>query len=285
MISRATLIKILLLTFLAAICVVVWFVPTSSGSELLTVKFLDVGQGDAIYIETPDGFEVLIDGGSSATVLRQLAKGRSFFDREIDLVVATHPDTDHVGGLVDVLDRYQVINILMTEVNHDAAAARAFELAAAAEPGVTIVTAEAGQVIRLGASTTLRILSPRGEVTNWQSNNASIVIQLVYGDIEFMFTGDAPSTIENYLVDVYGLTLASEVLKLGHHGSKTSTSDSFLRVVSPDYAVVSAGRDNRYGHPAGEVIDRVNAFGSNLVSTAESGMIIFKTDGTSLWLE
>jgi competence protein ComEC len=147
-----------------------------------------------------------------------------------------------------------------------------------------LIEAKAGQIIRLGASTTLRVLSPRGGVENWQSNNASIILQLVYGDIEFMLTGDAPASIENYLVDTEGDSLRSEVLKLGHHGSKTSTSKEFLEAVAPDFAVVSAGAQNRYGHPNREVVDRVNQFDVNLVSTAELGNIVFKSDGQKVWL-
>jgi len=243
-----------------------------------------VGQGDAIHIVTPDGYELLIDGGPSATVLRELAKGRSPFDHTIDVVLATHPDTDHVGGLVDVLERFQVGMIIESVVDHNALAAKAFDQAAAAE-GAQIIAAQAGQKLQLGASTTIRILSPSGDTTNWQSNNASVIVQLIYGDIKFMLTGDAPSSIEDFLVTKYGVSLESDVLKLGHHGSKTSSSELFLEYVQPKYAVVSASIDNRYGHPNPAVLERVTNVESTIVSTAEQGTIVFISDGKAVWIE
>lgn len=265
----------------------VWFPTVTLSSEVgedLTVSFLDIGQGDSIHIETPDGYEMLIDGGPSASVLSELAKGRDFFDKEIDVVVATHPDTDHIAGLVDVLERYQVGTIVESQVEHDASAARAFARAAEAK-GAKTIYAEAGQIIQLGASTTVRILSPHGDTTNWESNNASVVVQIKYGDTEFMLTGDAPSSIEEYLVSIYGDSLESDVLKLGHHGSKTSSSEKFLKAVQPTYAVVSAGKDNRYGHPTKEVIKRAGGAGAQIVSTIEEGTIVFKSDGKKVWIE
>lgn len=274
-------------TLLCLLAFGIWLsntVVSFSGSEYLTVRFLDVGQGDSIQVITPDGYEMLIDGGATSLVLRELANGRDFFDKDIDVVIATHPDTDHIGGLVDVLDRYQVGMILESQVEHDASAAQAFELIAK-EEGSEIISAQAGQVIQLGASTTVRILSPNGDTTNWESNTASIIVQVIYGDMEFLLTGDAPSSIEDYLVGVYGADLESEVLKLGHHGSKTATSEYFLEAVNPDFAVVSAGMDNRYGHPHQDVVSRVLEKGIEIVSTAESGTIVFKTDGREVWME
>ena len=285
--SKASYLKIALLSVLAVFVLLAWLptLNTSTGqNNLLTVRFLDVGQGDAVHIVTPDGYELLIDGGPSATVLRELAKGRSPFDRTIDVVLATHPDTDHVGGLVDVLGRFQVGMIIESVVDHNALAAKAFDQAAAAE-GAQIIAAQAGQKLQLGASTTIRILSPSGDTTNWQSNNASVIVQLIYGDIKFMLTGDAPSSIEDFLVTKYGESLESDVLKLGHHGSKTSSSELFLEYVQPKYAVVSAGIDNRYGHPNPAVLERVTNVESTIVSTAEQGTIVFISDGKAVWIE
>lgn len=279
--------RILILATLGIIAVVVWF-PTitlsSTTTDNLTVSFLDVGQGDSIHVMTPDGFELLIDGGSGAAVLRELAAGRSFFDRSIDMVIATHPDTDHIGGLVDVLERYKVDWLIETAAESSSPAATAFDLVARAE-GAQIINAEAGQVFQLGASTTIRIFSPQGDTTNWESNNASVIVQVVYGDIEFMLTGDAPSSIEEYVVGEYGSALLSDVLKLGHHGSNTSSSNSFLDTVKPKYGVVSAGKNNRYGHPHQDVVSRVREKGIEMVSTADSGTITFQTDGKEVWVQ
>lgn len=255
-----------------------------AGDGLLTVRFLDVGQGDAIHITSPEGYEMLIDGGASGVVLRELMRGRSFFDRQIEVVVATHPDTDHVAGLVDVFRRFEVSAVLESGVTGDSVSARAYHQVADKE-GVSRIVAQAGQIIRFGSNTSIRVLSPLGDTTNWENNTASVVVQVVHGDIEFMLTGDAPSGVEEYLSHTYGSVLESEVLKLGHHGSKTSSSELFLNMVRPKYAVVSAGIDNRYGHPDPTVVETVRAGGAQVVSTAERGTITFKSDGQRVWVE
>jgi competence protein ComEC len=257
---------------------------SESGQWELEVTFLNVGQGDGVFIETPEGIQILIDGGPDGTILRELGKVMPLWDRTIDVVIATHPDKDHVGGLVDVLKRYQVRQVVRIDNHSDTAASKSFDKGAEKE-GAAIAYAQTGQVWSFGASTTLTVWSPTGDVRNWESNTASIIAQLQFGDIEFMLTGDAPSGIENYLVRTYGDVLRSEVLKLGHHGSRTSSSAEFLEAVTPLYSVVSAGTDNSYGHPHGEVVERVAAASSQLVSTAEMGRIIFKTDGRTVRLE
>jgi competence protein ComEC len=145
--------------------------------------------------------------------------------------------------------------------------------------------ASAGQQYQLGASTTLLILSPAGNPEEWESNTASIVVQLQYGEVEFLLTGDAPLNIEEYLVGEYNHLLESEVLKLGHHGSRTSTANIFLDVVKPKYAVVSAGKENRYGHPHQEVLDKLEERNIAVFSTADAGTLIFKSDGNEVWAE
>ena len=261
------------------------FFQTSSHTaqtQYLSVRFLDVGQGDAIHIQTPDGYELLIDGGATSLVLRELASGRSFFDSTIDVVLATHPDSDHIGGLVDVLARYQVATIIQTNTLNDTPAAAAYADAVINERA-EVVLAQTGQIIQLGASTTVRILSPAGDTTRWRSNAASIIVQVSYGEIDFLLTGDAPFQTEEYLAEVYGASIQSEVLKLGHHGSKTSSSGIFLDAVQPDFAVVSAELNSRYGHPHAEVVERVRERNIQMVSTAEVGTIEFVTDGKTVW--
>lgn len=280
-------IRLGILLALGVAVLLVW-VPSGEAGVVrntnLQVRFLDVGQGDAILITTPDGYEVLIDGGPTASVLRELASGRSFFDKSIDVVVATHPDSDHVAGLVDVLERYEVSWIISTDNRSETPAFTAFDEAVKNE-GAKVTLAEAGQVLQLGASTTMKIFSPLGDTSQWESNLSSIVVQVSYGDIDFMLTGDAPASIEEYLVNNYGSALQSEVLKLGHHGSNTSSSEIFLSAVRPNYAVVSAGKDNRYGHPRPEVLERVAAVDALIRSTIDKGTITFLTDGVSVWEE
>lgn len=259
-------------------------VGQGEGDRYLTVAFLDVGQGDAIYIETPDGVQVLIDGGPDSGVLRELASVMPLFDRTLDVIVATHSDKDHIGGLVDVLKRYAVKNIVRTENKNDTSVTEIFAALELVETdGLHI--GMAGQQLLLGASTTLAILSPHGDPRAWESNTASLVTQLQYGEVAFMLTGDAPVGIEDYVAKSYGALIQSDVLKLGHHGSKTSSGELFLKTIAPTYAVVSAGVGNRYGHPHAEVLERVETQGALVVSTAESGTIVFKSDGKRVWIE
>jgi competence protein ComEC len=253
-------------------------------SPYLQVTFLDVGQGDAILIETPDGVQALIDGGPDGTVLRELARELPWGDRTLDLVVGTHPDKDHIGGLVDVLARYAVASILTTENTGETMTASAYQKALIAETDI-VHMARAGQVYTLGASTTLTILSPERDPSMLESNTASIVAKLSYGDVDFLLTGDAPMSIEDHLVVTYGDGLRSDVLKLGHHGSKTSTSELFLETVAPTYAVVSAGADNSYGHPHQEVVERVLGRNIMLSNTATDRAVHFRTDGQQVWIE
>ncbi|HEY0964695.1 MAG TPA: ComEC/Rec2 family competence protein [Candidatus Paceibacterota bacterium] len=275
--------KLLVLVCLAAVALIVWLIPKQKPDcGCLSVTFLNVGQGDSILVETPDGFEMLVDGGPDAAVLRELGRERSFFDRRIDLMVATHPDADHIGGLIDVLKRYDVQTILQTENKNDTPVAAAYAAATSREQA-ELITADAGQMIQLGASTTLQVFSPAGDETNWESNTSSIVMRVVYGSTSFMLTGDAPSEIEDYLVDSYGSQLDSTVLKLGHHGSKTSTSQKFLDTVTPQYAVVSAAVDNRYGHPHQEVMQRVFGRKVQTVHTGTDGTVTFYSDGAVVW--
>ncbi len=256
----------------------------SAREPLLTVAFLDIGQGDAIYIETFDGVQLLIDGGPNASILRELATVMPWLDRSLDVVLATHYDLDHIGGLVDVLSRYDVGMVVKTTNNHDTTASRAFR-AAVADSGAPVHYALAGDVLALGASTTFRIISPASDPTNWESNNASIVGVLTFGAFDVMLTGDAGVTIEDYLVRTHGTALQSEVLKFGHHGSRTSSSELFVTTVAPQVAVVSAGRNNRYGHPHAEVVARAKAIDAQVLSTAEQGTLIFRSNGREFWID
>ena len=274
---------ILLTVFISAS--ITWLLPYISipvTSEFLSVTFLDIGQGDAILVETPDGVQLVIDGGPDGTVLRRLTEELPWFDRTINIIMGTHPDKDHIGGLVDVLSRFKVGQIITTENTGETMVASTFQNALVSE-GVPVVMARAGQVYQIGASTTLTIFSPASNPVMLESNTASIVAKLSYGEIDFMLTGDAPSSIEAYLVKTYGSQMQSEVLKLGHHGSKTSSSDIFLDTVKPFHAVVSTSKDNTYGHPAPNVVEAVESRGITLTNTAVAGSITFETNGIDVW--
>ena len=285
MIDELSFKRLLVLVSTAIAALFIWLVPVFQAEEpspYLQVHFLDVGQGDSTLIETPDGVQVLIDGGRDAGVLRQLAKYMSVWDRDIDVVIATHPDQDHIGGLVDVLERFSVATLIATDKVGDTATAAAYQSGSQRE-GANLIKANRGQVLQLGASTSLEVLYPEGSVAESETNAASIVMQLHYGDTTFMLTGDSPKRIEEYLVLAYGEHLKSDVLKVGHHGSRTSTSELFLAEVDPDYAVISAGKDNRYGHPHVEVTDALFNYGVTTYNTAEYGNVTFYSDGEKVF--
>ncbi len=277
----------LLMVVLLVVLVAVFYILLNSRpvAKELRVVFLDVGQGDAIFIESPSGTQVLIDGGPDQSVLRALGAQLRYFDRDLDLLIATHPDQDHIGGLVDVFRRYEVTTLARTENTSETPVANAFTEAVIAEGSETII-ARRGQVFDLGwgpaGSTTLHILFPDRDAQNLESNTSSIVAQLRYGQTEFLFTGDAPDSIEEYLVMLDGMTLQSEVLKAGHHGSKTSSSAKFVATVQPQYAIISAGKDNRYGHPHADVIEILTTAGAIIKNTAQSGSISCLSDGVKV---
>lgn len=282
-----------LLLILLAGAIGVYVVPAAlERGGMLSVTFLDVGQGDAIFIESPTGMQMLIDGGPDAAVLRRLSEGMRFFDRSIDIVLATHADKDHIGGLADVLERYEVAEIVMTENRGESAAAETFFERADAEHA-RIVYARRGMQYDLGGGTVLTVLFPDRDPSLLESNTSSIVARLVYGDVEFLFTGDSPQAIEEHLVMLdrgapsasWRSELRSDILKAGHHGSRTSTSELFLDAVRPKYAVISAGKDNTYGHPHKEVLAVLAEIGAEIKNTAEEGSITFVSDGRELWEE
>ena len=248
----------------------------------LTVAFLDIGQGDSIYIEAPNGNQMLIDGGpSSGAELRALGGVIPFYDRSLDLVLATHPDQDHVGGLPAVIERMNVLGVMTTENTSGTGAYGAFEKAIT-EKHPTRVLARAGERIILDRGVVLEILFPDRNTGGWETNTASIVARLSYRNKSFLFTGDSPQAVEKYIVSNNGLMLHSNVLKLGHHGSRTSSSKIFLSAVDPEYTIISAGKDNKYGHPHKEIIDLLAELKIPTISTIDHGTIIFKTDGTDL---
>ncbi len=279
---RARLMSLIVLTLIS---IGVWAgLYIEGGAQIeqqFEVTFLDVGQGDATLIETPGGTQVLVDGGPNSSVLQVLAKELPLFDRTLDMVVATHPDSDHVGGLSDVLERYTVSQLLATEHEGDSVAATAFYDAAEVE-GAVITMARRGQVWQLDTDTKLEVLFPETETSAMETNAASIILKLTHGNNCFLLTGDAPKRIEEYLVLAEGENLECDVLKIGHHGSRTSTSEMFLAEVEPRYAVISYGADNRYGHPHVEVTDLLFNERVEVFETAKQGSVTFVSDGTIL---
>ncbi|MDO8569936.1 MAG: ComEC/Rec2 family competence protein [bacterium] len=255
-------------------------------SNILTVYFLDIGQGDAIFIDSPRHGRVLIDGGANRKVLSELGKILPFADKRIDVIVGTHPDKDHIGGLPEIVSRYDVGLFLEPGVESENTIDDELEKRIE-KNNIPKLLAKRGMVINFGDGVKLQILFPLPgqDVSNWETNSASIVARLVYGDKSFLLTGDSPIRIENVLLNLDQSLLDSDVLKAGHHGSRTSTSLAYVKAVSPEYAVISVGKDNTYGHPHKEVLAILEKVGAKIVSTVESGTIHFETNGKTLKLK
>lgn len=265
----------------------VWnrFQSIPQGIQPLTVSFLDVGQGDAIYIRAPNGNDVLIDGGPDTTVMTQLRNVIPTYDTDIGIVIATHPDKDHIAGLIPVFEKYDVKKYIHSEISSGTSFDTSLKERATTEPELEEIIARRGQryIIDDNQGVYLDILCPNKNTSDFKdTNGASIVARLVYNQQSFLLTGDAPIETETFLDHQDGLLLGSTVLKLGHHGSKTSSSDAFLKIVHPQYAVVSAGKNNRYHHPSPEIIERISRYPITLFSTIDSGTITFETNGITL---
>jgi competence protein ComEC len=254
--------------------------------DKLRVSFLDVGQGDAILIQKGSQ-QVLVDGGPSPQLLNlELGKKIPFWDRTIELVVLTHPHADHLTGLVEVLKRYRVGRALYPDLEDDSPLYREWQVLIKEDTNYTI--AQAGQRINLGGGVTMEVLNPPVPPlsgTNSDMNNNSVVLCLCWGKVSFLLTADIEREAEFELI-AQGNTLGSTVLKVGHSGSKTSTTPEFLAAARPGVAVISVG-ENRYGHPSGEVIARLEeTLGKeHIYRTDERGTIEFFTDGERLWLK
>ncbi len=264
----------------SVLCVYVY--PIVQPSELRVI-FLDIGQGDAIWIQAPNGRELLIDSGPDQAVIERLGSEKNFFDRTIDFALATHSDADHIGGFPYVFDRFFIPVMIESEISSPTVTDRVLTEKIAAERGYRL-TARSGERIILDQKNkvVVDILFPDQNPNGWETNEASIVIKISYGDTSFLLTGDSPSEVEEFLAQRYGDQLKSNVLKLGHHGSKTSSSDTFLETVQPDITIVSAGLGNKYGHPAPEVIERVESVNAQIFETSLMGSIECRSDGSTV---
>jgi competence protein ComEC len=255
--------------------------------DKLRVSFLDVGQGEAILIQKGSQ-QVLVDGGPSPQALAlALGSKMPFWDRTIELVVLTHPHADHLTGLVEAVKRYRVERVLYPESDYDSPLCREW-LGLIGERDIECTIAQAGQEIDLGDGVMIEVLNPQIPPligTNSDINNNSVVLHLSAGEVSFLLTGDIEREAEFGLI-ARGSDLSGTVLKVGHSGSATSTTPEFLAEVSPGVAVISVGKENRFGHPSGEVVGRLEEKlgAGNIFRTDQRGTIEFITDGEKLWV-
>jgi competence protein ComEC len=274
---------------LLIIAILVWSVALTMPDDKLHVSFLDVGQGDAILIQTPNGQDILIDGGPDPQKINlELSQKLPFWDRTIDLVVCTHSQADHITGLVDVLQRYKVKQVLDPGVSYNSSIYQEW-CNLVEEKQIKRDKAQAGQEIDLGNGIKLEVLNPPAslwEGTSDDVDNNGVVLRLSWGKVSFLFTADIREEVEFALIGQRA-NLKSTVFKVSHHGSKTSTTSQFLAAVAPEVAVISVGEDNPFGHPSPEVLERlIGRLGEdNVYRTDKNGTIEFITDGERLWMK
>ncbi len=258
--------------------------------QVLEVTFFDIGQGDSIFVETPYGHQIIIDGGPDSKILEKLAKEMPLWDKTIDLIILTHPEKDHIIGLLKVLERYKVEQILWTGIVRNTADYNKWqELIQKEKAKITI--AESSKRIKAG-KVFFNILYPFESLEGEEfknSNDTSIIAQLIFNNSSFLFTGDAPKSIKKKILsrckEDINCLLNSDVLKVGHHGSKTSISEEFLEEVFPEIAVISCGRDNPYNHPHQEVLKNLEKFGIEILRTDINGDIKISCFGKELKIE
>lgn len=238
------------------------------------IFFLDVGQGDSIFIKTPQNHQILIDGGENNSVIENLGKIMLFFDKSIDLVILTHPHKDHIGGLVEIMKRFEIDNVLMTGVYSDDPYYLEF-LQNIKNTNVFIANAGTDFLFK---NVLLDVIYPFDELAykSFENlNNSSIVIKVLYKDEAILLTGDIEKIIEEKIVNS-GIDIDSDILKVAHHGSKTSSSMEFLKKISPEISVIQCGKNNKFGHPNNETLENLSLAGvKEIYRTDVDGMIEF----------
>lgn len=250
-----------------------------AGEGVLAVHYLDVGQGDSVFLELPNGQCMLIDASEAIYSGRIIEAIRSLSYDRIDYVIATHPHADHIGGMEDVLKAFTIGCIYLPDVS--ASTATYIGMAETIiELGIEANIAEAGVTVLSEGELQASFLAPSAIDPSDQNRN-SAVLYLTYGNTRFLFMGDADTKVENSIPG----SIDCDVLKVGHHGSRTASGSDFLQRCSPTYAVISCGEGNSYGHPHEEAVNRLEASGAEILRTDLSGNITIRSDGSSLTVE
>jgi len=258
-------------------------VPTVSSGAKLKIHYIDVGQGDSEFIELPNGQTMLIDAGipeQGPTVVSYIKSlGRS----KIDYLIATHPHADHIGGMTDVIDSFTIGQMYMPRTSSaDTPTTKVYEnlLAAIRSKNIPVHTAKAGVNIISSGKLTANLIAPCG--TDYHDlNQYSAAMMLQYGNNKFLFMGDAGNVSEDQIT----ADVSADVLKVGHHGSRTATGQEFLNKVHPKYAVIEVGKGNSYGHPTAQTLNRLQAIGATIYRTDQDGTIIFTSDAKTITID
>ena len=287
--SLTTKQKIILssIIFLVWVNVLAWrevaFVATW---HFLKVEVLDIGQGDSIFIQTPDRRSILVDGGPGTSVMEKLSHELPFWNKNLDVVILTHPDQDHLLGLFSVLERYKVDYIVWTGIVRDGANYQTWVnlLEKKKKEGSKIIFADSKTSVR-NNQVLLTVIHPlhnlSGIFFGKADNDTGIVSHLAYGKNAFLLTADVSFDVEKELLKEKA-DISADVLKVAHHGSKYSSSEDFLQAVHPTWAAISVGKNNTYGHPTPEVLQKLAKFDIKTLRTDESGNITFLSDGSDI---
>lgn len=272
----------MIIIFIVALSLFI-FVWSGEWSKKLEIDFLDVGQGDAELIKTPFNQNILIDGGPDNTILRRLGENLSWYDRTIDLMILTHPHEDHVAGLIEVLKRYKVKKILYTGVVYEAPVYQSW-LELVKSKNIETVIIDRPQAIQLGEDCSLEIIWPSQPLAGLgaaELNDTSIVAKLRYKQNSFLFMGDLQIDKEQELIK-NNIDLQANVLKVGHHGSDTASSEEFLEKVKPQIAIIEVGQKNDFGLPSLRVIKKLERIGATIHRTDQTGTVKMTSDGINI---
>ncbi|WP_425801127.1 ComEC/Rec2 family competence protein [Desulfitobacterium sp. Sab5] len=250
---------------------------TSEGK--LRVSYIDVGQGDSSLIQLPNGKTILIDAGENDQGNKVVSYLKSQGIKRLDVTIWTHPHSDHIGGADVITNAFDIGQVVMPKETSTTQSFRSL-ITSISRKGLRITEAKAGLNLDLGPEVKAEILAPNS--SNYEEvNNYSAVLKLTYIETSFLFMGDAQTESEEEMINA-GFDLKADILKVGHHGSRTSTSARFLSLVHPKYAVISAGKDNPYGHPSASTIAKLQKAGATIFRTDQSGTITAESDGKNI---
>lgn len=251
----------------------------ADNGKALKIEFLDVGQGDASFIEFPDGEQMLVDCAVDARILAKLGQIMPYYDKDIDYLVVTHPDSDHYGGCIDVLDRFHIKNIVYNGLKKDHDQFWQEFWKQVQSENATCIEINQEQTWSI-ASSTIQWLFPDKSAEELpdslkkKDNNTSLIFKISFQNHSVLFTADAENELEQYLLNKYKDELDSDILKIAHHGSSGSSGRLFLEAVNPADAVISVGKDNKFGHPSPRVLKKLERVGSHIFRTDEIGNVV-----------